>query len=180
MKKLSIIIIIFVALISCNNETTQHKLEEIKTLQTQVDSTKKVFNTLDFEKIAEMKAYAKQQLDFLDKHNKDTTRANAKYIDVYYANFKLTRKFVKGYERLESEIDFSTSQLTHLYNDVENGFANDSNYVKHFKDEKTAVFKIVNTCATLVDWQMRSTKRYNGMVQPIDSIITELKKQGFR
>lgn len=180
MKKLSIIIIIFVALASCKSETTQQKLQEIKTLQVQVDSTKKVFNTLDIDKMSEMKTYAEQQLDFLEKHNKDTTRANAEYIDVYYGNFKLIRKFVKGYGRLESEIDFSTSQLTHLYNDVDNGFTNDSSYVKHLKDEKTAVFKIVNTCATLVDWQERGTKRYSGMVQPIDSIITELKRQGFR
>lgn len=90
------------------------------------------------------------------------------------------KKYVKGYGRLNSEIDFSISQLSHLHHDVENGFAHDSTYAKHFEDEKLAVSKIVNTCATLQNWEERSTKRYHGMVQPIDSIITELQKQGYR
>ena len=179
-QKIVIPFLLVIVLFSCKSETTRTNLHEIEVLQYQVDSSKIVFKTLDLDSITKMKVNAEEQLDFLKKHNHDTTKAYNKFLDVYYGNFKILKKYIKGYGRLNSEIEFSISQLTHLHNDVENGFAHDSTYTKHFEDEKLAVSKIVNTCATLQNWEERSTKRYNGMTQPIDSIITELQKQGYR
>ena len=179
-QKLVTPLVLMLVLFSCKSEITTSNLKQIETLQFKVDSSNLVYKKLNIEEITKNKLYAEKQLDFLKEHNHDTTLALNKFMDVYYGNFKIMRKYLTGYKRLGSEIDFSTSQLTHLYNDVENGFAHDSSYTKHFEDEKLAVSKIVNTCATLLDWEQRSTKRYNGMVQPIDSIITELQKQGYR
>ena len=179
-KKLVIPIVIIGAFLSCRSEKTTTNLREIEILQATVDSSKVVFKTLDFEGISTMKLKAEEQLEYLKEHNKDTAMALNKFIDVYYSNFKIMRKYLKGHGRLGAEIEFSKGQLINLHHDVDNGFAHDSTFTNHFDDEKLAVSKIVNTCATLLDWEERSTKRYNGMVQPIDSIITELQKQGYR
>tara|TARA_R110002050_G_scaffold147017_1_gene272651 strand:+ start:29882 stop:30424 length:543 start_codon:yes stop_codon:yes gene_type:complete len=180
MKKFVVILSLIIAIVSCKSELTQTRLGAIKSLQAQVDSSAIMFQTIDIAKIKDYKTNAKTQLDFLEKNNHDTIFDHLKYIDVYYANFKLMRKLVKGHERLAAEIEFSTSQLTHLYNDVENGFSGDSNYVKHFDSESKAVSKIVNSTAVLKDWEERTVKRYNGMVAPIDSIILVQQNLGYR
>ena len=165
---------------SCKNEETTKMLGTIDQLIVTVDSSNVVFKTIDTAAIATAKANAESQLEYIKKFYTDTNYQNARYIDVYNSNFKLMRKLLKGYDRLGSEIDFSKSQLTHLSNDINNGFAADSSYIKYLEGEKKAVSKIRITTKTLVEWEEKSINRYSGMVQPIDSIITELQNQGFR
>lgn len=165
---------------SCKSEKTEALLAEIEGMQSSVDSSQKIFEEIDIEKITKNKENAKGQIEYLKKFYNDTNYVNARYVDVYISNFKLMRKLVKGHHRLDQEIDFSQGQLHHLRKDVKNGFAADSSYFKYLEAEKLAVSKIKNTTKTLVSWELKTTNRYNGMVAPIDSIITELKNQGKR
>ncbi len=178
--KSAALVIVLLSVFACQSESTKTKLQAITGLQKQVDSSQVVFKTIQIETISAYKKNAEGQLDYLKKNYHDTAIENARFVDVYNSNFKLMRKLMKGHERLEKEIDFSNNQLKHLYSDIENGFAQDSNYVKFMKGEKIAVFKIINTTNTLKDWEERTIKRYNGMISPIDSIILELKNQGYR
>lgn len=173
------VFILFAA--SCTDKNASNHLADISTLQAQVDSSNTVFQTIDFELIKEYKENSDQQLTFLKENFKDSsTFENAKYIDVYYGNFKLMRKMLKGQPRLEEEILYSQQQLDHLYQDVKNGMLEDSVYTKYYEGEAKAVKQIINSTFTLKDWETRSVKRYNGMVAPIDSVINELHKQGYR
>lgn len=180
MRKLVVILGLFIAIVSCKSELSQSRIKDINSLQAQVDSSAIVFQTIDIDKIKAYKTNAKSQLDFLDNNNHDTIFDHLKYIDVYYSNFKLMRKLVTGYDRLAAEIEFSSSQLTHLNNDIENGFSGDSTFTKYYNAEKKAVFQIVNTTKVLIDWEERTINRYNGMVAPIDSIILVQKNLGYR
>ncbi len=175
-----VIISILSILNSCKSEKTEALLAEIEGMQLSVDSSQKVFERIDTATISKNKKYAEDQIEYLRKFNTDTNYKNARYIDVYYANFKLMRKLLKGHHRLNQEIDFSQGQLHHLYKDVKNGFAADTNYYTYIEAEELAVSKIKNTTKTLTDWELKTTKRHKGMVAPIDSIITELKNQGKR
>ncbi|MFT4754482.1 MAG: hypothetical protein ACI85Q_002041 [Salibacteraceae bacterium] len=165
---------------ACKSKKTEQMLAQIDQLVVQVDSSHKEFLSIDTAALTEAKTYAKQQLDYLQRFNTDTTYKNARYIDVYNSNFKLMRKLLKGYNRLGEEIEFSKNQLNHLSNDIKNGFAADSSYSKYFAGETRAVSKIITTTSTLQQWEARSIKRYNGMVLPIDSVVTELQSRGLR
>jgi len=185
MKNLKILFVISIitgmVFTSCTDAKVTQRLDNIKTLQTKVDSSSTEFGTIDIETIEKYRSKGKEQMDFIEKHYHDTTNFdNAKYIDVYYANYKLMKKIVKGHERLASEITYTQSQLSNLYLDVKNGLVADSVYTKYYNGEQKATAEIIISVATLKDWETRSIKRYNGMVQPIDSVIMELKKQGYR
>lgn len=185
MKNLKVLFIISLVIgmvfTSCTDAKVSQHLDDIKTLQNKVDSSSTQFETIDMESISTYYAKAKDQFDFIEKHYHDTTNMdNAQYIDVYYGNYKLMKKMVKGHERLASEITYTQSQLSDLYLDVKNGLVADSVYSKYYNGEQKATTQIVKSVAVLKDWETRSVKRYKGMVQPIDSIITELKKQGYR
>lgn len=179
-KYVFIIFGFFLLVTSCRNEKTEKMLTKIDLMIASVDSSEIVFQTIDTNTISIAKKNAESQLEYIQKFYKDTAYQNLRYIDVYNSNFKLMRKLLKGYTRLQSEIDFSKSQLQHLSNDVKNGFAADANYQKHMAGELKAVEKIRVSTKVLIDWEEKSINRYNGMVQPIDSIITELKEQGYR
>ena len=179
LKSTTLVIALFLGF-ACQSENTKAKLQAVTILQGKVDSSSVVFKTIQFETISENKKNAESQLDYLTKNYHDTNMQNARYVDVYNTNFKLMRKLIKGHKRLEKEIDFSNNQLKHLYSDIENGFAQDTNYIKFMQGEELAVSKIVNSTKTLKNWEERTTNRYNGMVAPIDSIILELRNQGFR
>jgi len=180
MNKIILIVIAVISLASCQSEQTKSRLSQVKALQQTVDSSNVVFQTLDLDRIRTKKENAEQQMDYLSKNYHDTIMANAKYVNAYNNNFKLMRKILKGSTRLESEIEFSKSQLAHLYTDIANGFAADTMYQKHFDTEEKAVTKIKTTTKTLMDWDEKTSNRYNGMVAPIDSIILSLKSQGYR
>ena len=179
LKSTSLVIVLFFVF-ACQSESTKTKLQAVTVLQEQVDSSQVVFKTLQIETISKNKKNAEIQLDYLEKNYHDTNLQNARFVDVYNSNFKLMRKLIKGHERLEKEIDFSNNQLKHLHSDIENGFSQDTNYIKFMKGEELAVSKIINSTKTLKNWEERTINRYNGMVAPIDSIILELQNQGFR
>lgn len=179
-KKTSLAIILIASIASCKSEKTEKLLVEIDQLITEVDSSNIVFKSIDTASISTAKLYAESQLDYLKEFNTDTTYKKARFIDVYNSNFKLMRKLLSSYSRLGSEIEYSKNQLTHLSNDVKNGLAADSTYIKYFNGEKKAVETIKVTAKSFKDWETRSINRYNGMVLPIDTIITDLKKQGYR
>lgn len=185
MKNLKVLFVISMSIglgfTSCTDANVTVRLNEIKTLQTKVDSSSTEFETIDIKTISKYRERGEEQMAYLEKHYQDTTNfENAKYLDVYYANYKLMKKIVKGHQRLVSEITYTQSQLDHLYLDVKNGLVADSAYTKFYSGEQKATTTIVNSVATLKDWEARSIKRYSGMVQPIDSIITQLQKQGYR
>ena len=185
MKTLKVLFVISIitgmVFTSCTDAKVTQRLDDIKTLQTKVDSSSTEFGTIDIETISKYSAKGNEQMSFLEKHYHDTTNFdNAKYIDVYYANYKLMKKIVKGHKRLASEITYTQSQLGNLYLDVKNGLVADSVYTKYYSGEQKATAEIVKSVETLKEWETRSIKRYNGMVQPVDSIITELQKQGYR
>jgi len=179
-SKFFLVLFLSLTIVSCVSEKTQQKALAIGQLQTQVDSCSKEFKTLDLEKIKTYKTNAKSQLDFLEKNFHDTNFQSARYIDVYYRNYKLMTKIIKGADRLQSEITYSQSQLEKLHNDVENGFFTDSLYQEYFDGEQKAVEKIKNTTKVLSDWETKSIHRYDGMTSSIDSVITELQNQGYR
>lgn len=165
---------------SCQSEKTQKILAEIEQMQISVDSSDNIYRSMDTATIFSYKKNAETQIEYLEKFYHDTVFENAKYIDVYYGNFKLLRKLTRSYGRLGEEIEFSKSQLSRLHNDVKNGFAADSSYIKFVSDEHLAVTKIVNTTATFVKWEKKGVQRYERMIVSIDSIVIEMKNQGYR
>ncbi len=165
---------------SCKSEKTEALLAEIEGMQLSVDSSQKVFQAMDTAKIFSYKKNSEAQIKYLETFFKDTIYENARYIDVYYGNYKLLRKITRGYPKLVKEIEFSKEQLYHLKNDVKNGFAADSNYQKYISGEKLAVKNIAETTSTLINWEEKGITRYENMVASIDSIITEMKNQGLR
>ena len=176
----SLVSLISLTLTSCTDVQVTTRLDNIKTLQTKVDSSSTEFEAINLDAILEYKAKSNEQMDFIEKHYHDTSNFdNAKYIDVYYANYKLMKKIDKGYQRLESEITYTQSQLANLYLDVKNGLVADSVYNKFYNGEQKATAQIVKSVRILKEWETHSVNRYNGMVQPIDSIINELKNQGY-
>jgi len=181
MKHLAILFIFSSILFSCTDKKVTQHLNDIETLQAKVDSSNTVFETIDLETISKYREIGKEQMNYIEKHYHDSTNFdNAKYIDVYYANYKLMKKIVKGHKRLASEITYTSAQLNDLYVDVKNGLVADSVYTKYYTGEQNATAGIVKSVSTLKDWETRSIKRYNGMVPSIDSIIVELKNQGYR
>lgn len=181
MKHLAILFICTLIVISCTDEKVTQHLNDIKTLQNKVDSSNTAFSELNMEKITEYRQNAESQMEFIEANYHDTVSfENAKYVDVYYANFRLMRKLMMNHKKLDSEITYTNSQLVKLYADVKNGLVADSTYSHYYSGEKKATDAIIESVATLKDWEYRTIKRYNGMVQPIDSIILELKNQGYR
>lgn len=179
-RNIFIVITVFTLLASCKSEKTENMLLKVQAMQASVDSSNKVFQTIDTNVVSTAKIKSEKQLEFLKEHYNDTNYQNARYIDVYNSNFKLMRKLLKGYNRLHSEIEFSNSQLNHLQNDINNGFANDNEYKKHLAGEQKAVEKIRVSTRVLKEWEAKTVKRYNGMNMSIDSIVTELHNQGRR
>jgi hypothetical protein len=165
---------------ACKSEQAEKMISQIDQLSASIDSSEQVYQSIDTLTVIEIKQNSEEQLEYLSKFFTDTTYQNARFVDVYNSNWKLMRKLLKGYARLGSEIDFSRNQLHHLRNDVSNGFSSDSIYVKYLEGEIKAVQKIEQSTQVMKSWELKSIDRYNGMVQPIDSIITELKNQGFR
>lgn len=165
---------------SCKSEKTEALLAEIEGMQSSLDSSQKEFHSMDTAKIFGYKKISEAQINYLETFFKDSVYENARYIDVYYGNYKLLRKITRGYPKLAKEIEFSQKQLLHLTNDVKNGFAADSNFIKYISGEKLAVKNIAATTSALINWEEKGITRYENMVTSIDSIITEMKNQGLR
>lgn len=180
LSKLFLTLFISTFIISCVSKKTEQKTLAVQKLQFQVDSSAQEFTHLDLDKIKEYKSNASSQLDYLKENFHDTNFQNAKYIDVYYRNYKLMTKLIKGHDRLQSEITYSTNQLKTLQNDIENGFLTDSLYQEYYKGENKAVQQIIATTKTLMEWETKSIKRYDGMFNSIDSVVTDLQNQGYR
>jgi hypothetical protein len=179
-QKILGLIVISTILFACTSQQTTQRLNDVSKLQSQVDSSLVVFNTINIDSVKTLKSLSKSHIDYLEKNYHDTILAHAQYVDVYYGNFKLMRKLVKGYDRVAAEIDFSKVQLGNLHKDIENGFTQDSTYQRNFDAEKKAVGQIINSAKTLKDWEIRTAKRHSGMEASIDSIILDLKNQGYR
>lgn len=179
-RNLFLIISVFGLLYSCKSEKTETMLSQIDKMMVTVDSSNEIFQTIDTVIVSAAKTNAEQQLEYLEKFYTDTNYQNARYVDVYNSNFKLMRKLLKGYDRVQSEIDFSKNQLTHLSNDIKNGFAADTSYESYLIGEMKAVQKIKASTKTLKNWETKTVNRYNGMVNPIDSIINTLQARGLR
>lgn len=180
MKNISFLFVSFFLIISCANPTAQKQVQQVNGLIQTVDSCEKVFNQLKFEEVKSYKETAEKQLDFLEENYHDTNFEHAKYVGVYYDNWKLMRNFGRAQGKLEKEITYTQSQLQHLKEDAKNNLFNDSTFHRNFQAEFRATLSIKETTKALVDWQERTIKRYNGMHAPIDSIILELNKQGYR
>jgi hypothetical protein len=179
-SKFILTLLVSILIISCVSEKTEQKTLAVQKLQSQVDSSAQESMQLNIEKIKEYKTNAKSQLDYLETNFHDTNFQSAKYIDVYYRNYKLMTKILKGHDRLQSEITYSKNQLKTLHNDIENGFLTDSLYQEYFDGETKAVSQIITTTKTLLEWETKSIHRYDGMKISIDSVITELQNQGYR
>lgn len=181
MKNVFYILLIGAVLSACKDASITQKITEVERMQQQVDSCNTIFKTIDNESIKTYQAEAKEQLEFLAKNYKDTANfENARYIDVYNSNWKLMGKLLKGHKRLGDEIVYSQSQLKKLHHDVENALFSDSTYQKYAQGEAIAVSKIIKTTSTLKEWEKHSVNRFNGMHQPIDSVINKLNSRGLR
>ena len=67
-----------------------------------------------------------------------------------------------------------------MYTDVENGLVDDESYAKFYAGEEKAAKGIIKSVGTLREWEEIAVNRYNGMVQPIDSVIVEMQNRGYR
>lgn len=168
-------------IVGCTSEKVSQRLIHLEKLQSQVDSANTVFISIQMDSIQAYKRHSETQLDFIKQHFWDTSnRENAQYIDVYYANFKKMRKLVKGYPRVQAEIENSQKQLSSLYHDTKHQIHADSVYERYVSGEEKMVRSIVESVGRLKSWEEQSVNRYHGMVDPIDSVILSLKEQGYR
>jgi predicted transcriptional regulator len=181
MKKFLLILSVGFSLYSCTSEVVIQRLNDISKLQSQLDSATLEFKKIDTAEVRENMEKAKSQLDYLERHYIDSQNFDlAKYCGVYEANFKLMRRTIGNYEKLDGQIAYTSSQLSHLYADIENGMVADSVYERYYSGEQKATQEIIANVAKLQEWETKSTKRFWGMVQPMDSIITDLQNRGYR
>ncbi len=180
MRIIYLIAIVSALSISCSNETNVH-LQQINTLEKQVDSLLDVYNTIDFDHFKEMTTELSINVEFI-KHNHSEldmqSREVSKYIGNYGALFKaLTRTFKKGGSTIISEIEASKTQLENLKYDIKKELISQEEDIKKYVNSEKEIVELLVIKMNLIHNEFdRHEKEYDLLKDPVTEIIKEIKE----
>lgn len=177
-----VIVIVGVIFISSCSNPNRELLNEINSLQKQVDSLSKAYDKIDIDFFKEINAEIQLNMEFIQSNlakvdMKDTIVS--KYVGTYGTLWKtINRTFKRGGSSLESKLLESKKQIENLKYDVKNELVTNPEVIRVFmKSEAKEIERLKSKVKTTSEQFMGHREKYETLEPKIDEIIKNIKAQ---
>ena len=183
-KNIALIAILFAGWTIVPSCTSNHpeEIQRIETMMQELNTAQHHIDSIDVEVLTSRYKASEAQILFLNKNYKSDTisRETALMLGNYRSNYKSLKKLKKLYDKLSYEITFTEKQLENLKTDLKNDKLTDEMIVEYFESEEKAMDFINKKSSSLYTRQSSAIRTNKGIKPKIDSIISEMNRNGIR
>ncbi|GAB5556661.1 MAG: hypothetical protein SchgKO_08740 [Schleiferiaceae bacterium] len=181
MKKFLSVWALALVAMACSTSDYQSEMDELKQLQSTVDSLQNQVASINADTLAKWNAYANSRASVIKRKLRDTAFAN-KHIDIIsevIADAKYLQKMAKDRSDFTQELTYASEQLEKLMVDLKNNALDSAQVYEFMASERMAVLTLQNNVTKRVPLAAQAIETMDSLSVELDSLMNYMDQNGY-